>query len=30
MMHEIIPLLLKYREAYKLQSTYIEPLLDLD
>ena len=27
--HEIIPLLLKYREAYKLQSTYIEPLLDL-
>ncbi len=27
--HEIIPLLLKYREAFKLQSTYIEPLLDL-
>lgn len=27
--HEIIPLLLKYREAYKLQSTYIEPLLSL-
>lgn len=27
--HEIIPLLLKYREAYKLQSTYIEPLLEL-
>jgi DNA polymerase I len=27
--HEIVPLLLKYREAYKLQSTYIEPLLDL-
>jgi len=24
--HEIIPLLLKYREAFKLQSTYIEPL----
>ena len=27
--HEIIPLLLKYREAFKLQSTYIEPLLEL-
>ena len=27
--HEIIPLLLKYREAFKLQSTYIEPLLQL-
>lgn len=27
--HEIIPLLLEYREAYKLQSTYIEPLLNL-
>jgi len=27
--HEVIPLLLKYREAFKLQSTYIEPLLDL-
>jgi len=27
--HAIIPLLLKYREAYKLQSTYIEPLLEL-
>lgn len=27
--HEIIPLLLKYREAHKLQSTYIEPLLEL-
>jgi DNA polymerase-1 len=27
--HEIIPLLLQYREAFKLQSTYIEPLLDL-
>ncbi len=27
--HEIIPLLLNYREAYKLQSTYIEPLLQL-
>ena len=27
--HEIIPLLLKYREAFKLQSTYIEPLLTL-
>ena len=27
--HEIIPLLLKYREAFKLQSTYIEPLLSL-
>jgi DNA polymerase-1 len=27
--HEIIPLLLKYRESYKLQSTYIEPLLQL-
>ena len=28
--HPVIPLLLKYREAYKLQSTYIEPLLNLD
>lgn len=27
--HEVIPLLLQYREAYKLQSTYIEPLLEL-
>lgn len=27
--HEIIPLILKYREAFKLQSTYIEPLLEL-
>ncbi|WP_320033970.1 DNA polymerase I [Halarcobacter sp.] len=27
--HEIIPLLLDYRESYKLQSTYIEPLLNL-
>ncbi|MGE0051563.1 MAG: DNA polymerase I [Arcobacter sp.] len=27
--HDVIPLLLKYREAYKLQSTYIEPLLEL-
>ncbi|RXK14343.1 DNA polymerase I [Halarcobacter mediterraneus] len=27
--HEVIPLLLKYREAFKLQSTYIEPLLEL-
>ncbi len=27
--HQIIPLLLNYREAYKLQSTYIEPLLQL-
>ena len=27
--HEIIPLLLQYREAFKLQSTYIEPLLNL-
>ncbi len=27
--HEIIPALLKYREAFKLQSTYIEPLLEL-
>ncbi len=25
--HEIIPLLLNYRELFKLQSTYIEPLL---
>ncbi len=25
--HEIIPLLLQYREAYKLKSTYLEPLL---
>lgn len=27
--HEIISLLLQYREAFKLQSTYIEPLLEL-
>jgi len=27
--HEMIPLLLDYREAFKLQSTYIEPLLEL-
>ena len=27
--HEIIPLILEYREAFKLQSTYIEPLLAL-
>ena len=27
--HEIIPSLLKYREAFKLQSTYIEPLMEL-
>ncbi|WP_044414907.1 DNA polymerase I [Halarcobacter anaerophilus] len=27
--HEIIPLLLDYRESFKLQSTYIEPLLEL-
>ncbi|MGA1931562.1 DNA polymerase I [Arcobacter sp. YIC-464] len=27
--HEIIPLLLEYREAHKLQSTYLEPLLKL-
>ena len=27
--HEIIQVLLDYREAYKLQSTYIEPLLEL-
>ncbi len=27
--HEIIPLLLQYREAFKLQTTYIEPLLEL-
>ncbi len=27
--HEIVPLLLNYREAFKLQSTYIEPLLEL-
>ena len=27
--HPVVPLLLKYREAYKLQSTYIEPLLEL-
>lgn len=27
--HEIVPLLLQYREAFKLQSTYIEPLLEL-
>ena len=27
--HEIVPLLLEYREVYKLYSTYIEPLLKL-
>jgi DNA polymerase-1 len=27
--HEIIPLLLEYREVYKLYSTYIEPLIKL-
>ncbi len=27
--HEIIPMLLDYREVYKLYSTYIEPLLNL-
>jgi len=27
--HEIIPAILEYREAYKLQSTYIDPLLTL-
>ncbi len=27
--HKIIPLLLQYREVFKLQSTYIEPLLEL-
>ena len=27
--HDIISVLLDYREAYKLQSTYIEPLLEL-
>ncbi|AXH09693.1 DNA polymerase I [Malaciobacter halophilus] len=27
--HKIIPLLLDYRESHKLQSTYIEPLLNL-
>ena len=27
--HEIIPMLLEYREVYKLYSTYIEPLLKL-
>jgi DNA polymerase-1 len=27
--HDIIPLLLEYREIFKLFSTYIEPLLDL-
>ena len=27
--HEVIPLLLNYRELFKLQSTYIEPLLEL-
>ncbi len=27
--HEIIPMLLEYREVYKLYSTYIEPLLQL-
>ncbi len=27
--HEVIPLILQYREAFKLQSTYIEPLLEL-
>lgn len=27
--HKVIPLLLQYRESYKLQSTYIEPLLEI-
>jgi DNA polymerase-1 len=27
--HEVIPKILEYREAFKLHSTYIEPLLDL-
>jgi DNA polymerase-1 len=27
--HDIVPKILEYREAYKLQSTYIEPLLEL-
>lgn len=27
--HKVVPLLLKYREAFKLHSTYIEPLLEL-
>ena len=27
--HNVVPLLLKYREAFKLHSTYIEPLLEL-
>ena len=27
--HAIVPLLLEYREAYKLQSTYLEPLFKL-
>ncbi|WP_417327380.1 DNA polymerase I [Halarcobacter sp.] len=27
--HAVIPLILEYREAFKLQSTYIEPLLEL-
>jgi DNA polymerase-1 len=27
--HEVVPLILQYREAFKLQSTYIEPLLEL-
>ncbi len=27
--HDVIPVLLEYREAYKLQSTYIEPLLEI-
>ena len=27
--HEVIPKILEYREAFKLQSTYIEPLLEL-
>lgn len=27
--HEIIPMLLQYRETYKLYSTYIQPLLEL-
>lgn len=27
--HSVVPLLLKYREAFKLHSTYIEPLLEL-
>ncbi|NVJ52630.1 MAG: DNA polymerase I [Campylobacteraceae bacterium] len=27
--HEVVPLILEYRESFKLQSTYIEPLLEL-